>query len=49
MGHGLFDFVIVPGQFSHVEFNHELPGFTASLQRLSRFARWPTSRGWRAA
>src|ERR1044071_9021497 len=39
MGHGPLDFVIVPGQFSHVEFNHELPGFTASLQRLSRFAR----------
>jgi class 3 adenylate cyclase/pimeloyl-ACP methyl ester carboxylesterase len=39
MGNGPLDFVIVPGQFSHVEFNHELPGFTASLQRLSRFAR----------
>ena len=39
MGHGPLDLVIVPGQFSHVEFNHELPGFTASLQRLSRFAR----------
>ena len=26
-------------QISHVEFNHELPGFTAFLHRLSRFAR----------
>ena len=39
MGHGPLDFVIVPGQISHVEFNHELPGFTAFVQRLSRFAR----------
>jgi class 3 adenylate cyclase/pimeloyl-ACP methyl ester carboxylesterase len=39
MGHGPLDFVIVPGQISHVEFNHELPGFTAFLQRLSKFAR----------
>jgi class 3 adenylate cyclase/pimeloyl-ACP methyl ester carboxylesterase len=39
MGRGPLDFIIVPGQISHVEFNHELPGFTAFLQRLSRFAR----------
>ena len=25
MGHGPLDIVIVPGAFSHVEFNHELP------------------------
>jgi pimeloyl-ACP methyl ester carboxylesterase/class 3 adenylate cyclase len=39
MGHGPLDIVIVPGANSHVEFNHELPGFTAFLHRLSRFAR----------
>src|SRR3981189_1371797 len=39
MGHGPLDIVIVPGAFSHVEFNHELPGFTAFLDRLSRFSR----------
>jgi class 3 adenylate cyclase/pimeloyl-ACP methyl ester carboxylesterase len=39
MGHGPLDIIIVPGAFSHVEFNHELPGFTAFLDRLSRFAR----------
>ena len=39
IGHGPLDFVIVPGPISHVEFDHELPGFTAFLQRLSGFAR----------
>ena len=39
MGHGPRDFVIVGGQISHVEFDHELPGFTTFLNRLSRFAR----------
>jgi pimeloyl-ACP methyl ester carboxylesterase len=39
MGDGPLDFIIVGGQISHVEFNHELPGFTAFVQRLSRFAR----------
>jgi hypothetical protein len=39
MGHGPLDIVIVPGSISHVEFNHELPGFTAFLHRLSKFAR----------
>jgi class 3 adenylate cyclase/pimeloyl-ACP methyl ester carboxylesterase len=39
MGHGPLDFVIVGGQISHVEFDHELPGFTAFLNRLSKFAR----------
>ena len=28
MGDGPLDIVIVPGSISHVEFNHELPGFT---------------------
>ena len=39
MGHGPLDIVIVPGAISHVEFHHELPGLTAFLHRLSRFAR----------
>ena len=39
IGHGPLDIVIVPGSISHVEFHHELPGFTAFLHRLSRFAR----------
>lgn len=39
MGHGPLDIVIVPGSISHVEFHHELPGFTAFLHHLSRFAR----------
>lgn len=39
MGHGPLDIVIVPGANSHVESNHDLPGFTAFLHRLSRFAR----------
>ncbi|MGB6540954.1 MAG: adenylate/guanylate cyclase domain-containing protein [Xanthobacteraceae bacterium] len=29
----------MPGLISHVEFLHELPGYTAALRRLSRFAR----------
>ena len=43
-GHPL-DIVIVPGSISHVEFHHELPGFTAFLHRLSRFARVVTKEG----
>ena len=39
IGHGPLDIVIVPGSISHVEFHHEMPGFTAFLQRLSAFAR----------
>ncbi|QHO74007.1 adenylate/guanylate cyclase domain-containing protein [Bradyrhizobium sp. CCBAU 051011] len=39
MGHGPLDIVIVPGAISHVEFHHELPGLTAFLHHLSRFAR----------
>ncbi|WP_027583467.1 adenylate/guanylate cyclase domain-containing protein [Bradyrhizobium sp. Ai1a-2] len=38
-GDGPVDIVMVPGLFSHVEFMHELPGYTAFLRRLSRFAR----------
>lgn len=39
MGHGPRDIVIVSGMNSHVEFHHELPGFTTFLHRLSQFAR----------
>jgi len=39
MGNGAIDIIMVPGLFSHVEFMHELPGYTAFLRRLSRFAR----------
>ncbi|MCK1516014.1 adenylate/guanylate cyclase domain-containing protein [Bradyrhizobium sp. 190] len=38
-GLGPLDIVIVPGAISHVEFHHELPGLTAFLHHLSRFAR----------
>jgi pimeloyl-ACP methyl ester carboxylesterase len=39
MGDAPIDLVIVPGIVSHVEFFHELPGYTAILRRLSTFAR----------
>jgi hypothetical protein len=39
MGDGPIDIVMVPGIMSHVEFLHELPGYTAFLRRLSMFAR----------
>ncbi|HLX14103.1 MAG TPA: adenylate/guanylate cyclase domain-containing protein [Bradyrhizobium sp.] len=39
MGTGPLDMVMVPGFVSHVEFTHELAGYTAFLRRLSTFAR----------
>jgi class 3 adenylate cyclase len=39
MGNGPVDIVLVPGFMSHIEFMHELPGYTAFLRRLSGFAR----------
>jgi pimeloyl-ACP methyl ester carboxylesterase len=39
MGNGPVDIIMVPGFISHIEFRHELPGYTASLRRLSNFAR----------
>jgi pimeloyl-ACP methyl ester carboxylesterase len=39
IGDGPIDLVMVPGVISHVEFMHELPGYTAFLRRLSNFAR----------
>lgn len=39
MGDGPVDIINVPGFMSHIEFMHELPGYTAFLRRLSNFAR----------
>ncbi len=39
MGDGPVDIIMVPGFISHVEFTHELAGYTAFLRRLSTFAR----------
>jgi class 3 adenylate cyclase/pimeloyl-ACP methyl ester carboxylesterase len=39
MGKGSVDIVIVPGSISHIEFLHEIPGYTGFLRRLSTFAR----------
>jgi pimeloyl-ACP methyl ester carboxylesterase len=39
MGDGPVDIILVPGFMSHIEFRHELPGYTAFLRRLSAFAR----------
>jgi pimeloyl-ACP methyl ester carboxylesterase len=39
MGDGPIDIIIVPGIVSHVEFLHELTGYTAFLRRLAKFAR----------
>ena len=39
MGTGPIDIIMVPGFISHVEFMHELAGYTAFLRRLTTFAR----------
>src|SRR4051794_33004326 len=39
MGDGPLDIILVPGIVSHVEFMHELTGYTAFLRRLATFAR----------
>ena len=39
MGAGPVDIIMVPGLVSHVEFMHELIGYTVFLRRLSTFAR----------
>ncbi|MGO9358066.1 MAG: adenylate/guanylate cyclase domain-containing protein [Xanthobacteraceae bacterium] len=39
MGDGPIDLILVPGIVSHIEFQHEFPGYTAFLRRLSQFAR----------
>src|ERR1700716_1897705 len=39
MGDGPINIIAIPGIVSQVEFLHEMPGYTAFLQRLSKFAR----------
>jgi class 3 adenylate cyclase len=39
MGEGPIDMIVVPGLFSHIEYMHEMTGYTAFLRRLSAFAR----------
>src|ERR1700753_2930879 len=39
MGDGPIDIILVPGLASHIESQHELPGYTAFLRRLSAYAR----------
>jgi pimeloyl-ACP methyl ester carboxylesterase len=39
MGDGPVDIILIPGFMSHIEFQHELAGWTTSLRRLSKFAR----------
>ena len=39
MGSEPMDLVVVPGIFSHVEFAHEIPGYTLFFERLASFAR----------
>jgi class 3 adenylate cyclase/pimeloyl-ACP methyl ester carboxylesterase len=39
MGNGPIDLILVPGITTHVEFLHEMPGYTDFLRRLAAFAR----------
>jgi len=39
MGEGPVDIILVPGIISHIDFQHELPGYTRFLRRLAKFAR----------
>jgi pimeloyl-ACP methyl ester carboxylesterase len=39
IGDGPVDLIMVPGVVSHMDFMHEFAGYTAFLQRLSKFAR----------
>jgi pimeloyl-ACP methyl ester carboxylesterase len=39
IGDSPVDLILAPGFLSHVEFMHELPGYTAFLRRLATFAR----------
>ncbi len=42
IGDGPIDLVMVPGGISHVEFLHEVPGYTSFLHRLGKTARTVT-------
>jgi class 3 adenylate cyclase len=39
IGDGPVDLILVPGSVSHVEFLHEMAGYTGCLRRLAKFAR----------
>lgn len=39
MGNGPIDLILVPGMIAHLEFLHDLPGYTNFLRRLAAFAR----------
>lgn len=39
IGDGPIDLVMIPGIVSHIEFAHEVPGYTTFLRRLAKFAR----------
>ena len=39
VGEGPRDLIVVPGLVSHVEFFHELPGYSRFIQRLASFSR----------
>jgi hypothetical protein len=39
MGDGPIDLILVPGITTHVEFLHEMPGYTDFPRRLAAFAR----------
>ena len=39
MGDGPIDLILVPGFISHIEYMHELTGFTACMRSLASFAR----------
>ena len=49
LGDGPRDLVFVPGIVSHVEFFHELPGYTDFLRGLAAFARSSVSPSSRPA
>jgi hypothetical protein len=42
MGEGSVDLVFVPGMITHLEFLHEIPGYTEFLRLLAGFARVAT-------
>src|SRR5689334_6669437 len=39
LGDGPIDLIFVPGMITHLEFMHEIPGYTDFLRRLAAFAR----------
>jgi pimeloyl-ACP methyl ester carboxylesterase len=39
MGDAPIDIILVPGIISHIDFQHELPGYTRFLRRLAKFSR----------